>query len=302
VPGHLRCQSLKGGVGLKPVPPLLPILLFLSATLATSILADDQSALRVCLLEDNLPFSSRQQNSGFDLDTAKAVAEIMERQLVPVWVKNDTRILEVEDSDFPTRRLSRNECDALFSVPGPDAVKDSPKLTVGAPYYGAAFELIGRDDNAPSKLEALDTAPVAVQSQTIANFVLQAYQAKIHTFFSVEAALGALTKGESTAALLWGPAAGWHLHSHPEMKITFVDGYTPPAVIRWNEHVATRKSDTALREAIDAALAKISAAGTLKTLLAQYGIPVRPHFATIYSVAEMEKLKRESGDPGTGEK
>jgi len=44
--------------------------------------ADEQTALRVCLLEDNLPSASRRDNSGFDLDTAKVVAEAMGRPLV----------------------------------------------------------------------------------------------------------------------------------------------------------------------------------------------------------------------------
>src|SRR5229473_7778331 len=148
-------------------------------SLRNRALADEQSALRVCLLEDDLPYSSRQNSSGFDLDTAKAVAEALDRPLTPVWVKNNIHIDEIEDSDFPTRRLSRSECDAIFSVPGPDAVKDSPKLTIGAPYYGAAFELIGRDGGTPTTLTALGENPVAVQSQTIANFVLNAHRARM---------------------------------------------------------------------------------------------------------------------------
>ncbi|MGH7963720.1 MAG: substrate-binding periplasmic protein [Candidatus Binatia bacterium] len=289
------------GAGLRPAPTWLFVSVLLFAGLSAWAWADDQIPFRVCLLEDNLPWSSRQQNSGFDLDTAKAVTEVMGRQLVPIWVKNDTRIMEVEDSDFPTRRLSRNECDAIFSIPGPDAVKDSPKLTVGAPYYGAAFELIGRDGSVPASLKALRDHSVAVQSQTIADFVLTAFGAKGRPFFSTEAALADLATGKTTAALLWGPTAGWHLHTHPELKLTFVAGYTPPAVVRWNEHVATRKADAALREAIDAALAQLTAAGTLKTLLARYGIPFHARFATIYSVAEMEKLRGQgSGVGGQG--
>ena len=265
----------------------LPLLFSLSS----KTLADEQPALRVCLLEDNLPYSSRQNSSGFDLDTAKAVAEALSRPLTPVWVKNNTHIDEIEDSDFPTRRLSRSECDAIFSVPGPDAVKDSPKLTIGAPYYGAAFELIGREGSTPTSLAALGENPVAVQSQTIANFVLNARKAKMRTFFSTEEALSGTAKGETATALLWGPAAGWYLRNHPELKLFFVTGYEPPAVVRWNEHVATRKSDPALREAIDKALAQLSASGALQPLLERYGIPFHQPFDTTYSLAEMQKLR-----------
>lgn len=245
----------------------------------------------MCLLEDNLPYSSRRENSGFDLDTAQAVAKSLGQTFVPVWVKNSTRIDEIEESDLPTRRLSRNECDAIFSVPGQEAIKDSPKLTLGAPYYGAAFELIGRDSSAPASLAALGAHPVAVQSQTIANFVLNARKAEMRTFFSTEEALNGLAKGEVVAALLWGPTTGWYLRNHPELKLAFVAGYEPPAVVRWNEYIATRKSDVTLREAIDKALTQLGESGTLQTLLTRYGVPFHKPFDTTYSLAEMQKLR-----------
>jgi polar amino acid transport system substrate-binding protein len=278
------------GAGGKPV--LLPFIfsLLLFFPFASSTLADDQNALRVCVLEDNLPYSSSKDNSGFDLDTAKAVAEALGRSLVPVWTKNSTKIDEVEESDFPTRKLARNECDAIFSIPGQDAIADSPKLALGAPYYGAAFELIGKEQNAPHNLSSLGAAPVAIQAQTIANYVLNARKAQIRTFFSTEEALNGVVKGEAALALLWGPSAGWHLRNHPDVKLFFVSAYKPPTVVRWNEHVATRKTDTALRDAIDGALKKLDEAGTLQSFLQRYGVPFHKPFDTTYSLAEMQKL------------
>jgi ABC-type amino acid transport substrate-binding protein len=266
-------------------------LTLLFAFLNHTAIADEQSDLRVCLLEDNLPYSSRRENSGFDFDAAKAVAETLGRPFMPVWVRNSTRIDEIEESDLPTRRLSRNECDAIFSVPGQEAIKDAPKLTIGAPYYGAAFELVGRDDSAPVSLATLGENPVAVQAQTIANFFLNTRKVKMRTFFSTAEALNGLAKGEATAALLWGPIAGWYLRSHPELQLVFIADYEPPAVVRWNEHVATRKSDTTLRDAIDTALTQLSSSGTLQALLTRYGIPFRKPFDTTYSLTEMQKLR-----------
>jgi ABC-type amino acid transport substrate-binding protein len=280
------------GAGLSLAPPWTLVLTLLFICISISgVQADQPAELRVCFLEDNLPYSSRQQNSGLDFDTAKAVADALGRSLAPIWVKNTTRIDEIEESDLPLRRLSRNECDALFSVPGPDAVKDSPQLTIGAPYYGAAFELLGRDGNVPSSLDALGDVPVAVQAQTVANFVLAARKAKMQTFFSVEAALTGLAKGEATAALVWGPSAGWYVRNHPELRLVFASNYAPPAVVCWNEYVATRKSDTGLREGIDKALAQLSESGVLQTGLARYGIPFHRPFAATYSLAEMQKLR-----------
>ncbi len=256
----------------------------------SNALTAESTGLRVCFLANNLPYSSQQGNSGFDVDTAKTVAEALGKPFVPVWIKNSTRIDEIEESDFPTRKLARNECDAIFSVPGPDAVKDAPQLALGAPYYGAAFELIGKDPSAPNTLAALGNTPVAIQSQTIANFVLHARKTPLRTFFSTEEALNGVATGEATLALLWGPAAGWHLRNHPELKLFFVHGYEPPAVVRWNEHVATRKTDAELREAIDATLQKLDETGVLQEFSQRYGVPLHKPFSTTYSFAEMQKL------------
>jgi ABC-type amino acid transport substrate-binding protein len=266
--------------------PLLLLVLFLG----NNAHADEQNSFRACFLENNLPYSSSKENTGFDVDTAKAVAEALGKPLVAVWTKNSTQIDEIEESDFPTRKLSRNECDAIFSIPGQDAIKDSPKLAIGAPYYGAAFELIGREQNAPHDLASLGNTPVAIQSQTIANFVLHARKVPIRTFFSTGEAVNGVVTGDAALALLWGPAAGWHLRNHPDLKLFFVSGYEPPAVVRWNEHVATRKTDTDLREAIDHAVAKLKESGVLQEFAQRYGMPFRQPFASTYSLAEMQKL------------
>jgi ABC-type amino acid transport substrate-binding protein len=285
----LRWLFAARGAGVKPA--LIFFLLLSVAGLRSAVCAEQPAELRVCLLEDNLPLSSRKENSGFDFDTGKAVAEALQRPFVPVWVPNSTQIHEIEESDFPLHRLAKNACDAIFSMPGEEAIKGAPKTALGAPYYGVAFEFVSRDGNGPSDLHALGNQPIAVQGQTVANFVLNARKANMRTFFSVEAALMGVTKGEAAAAFVWGPTAGWYLRSHPEVKLTFTRGYEPPTAARWNQHVATRSSDAELRAAVDAALGRLATAGTLKALAERYGMVFRLPFPTTYSAAELQKLK-----------
>jgi ABC-type amino acid transport substrate-binding protein len=284
-----RLRAAVGG-GLKPA--LIAFLLCNVPGLSAVARAEQNTELRVCLLEDNLPLSSRKENAGFDFDTGKAVAEALQRTFLPVWVPNSTQIQEIEESDFPLRRLGKNECDAIFSIPGEEAMRDAPKAALGAPYYSAAFEFVSREGTGPSDLKALQETPVAVQAQTIASFILNARKVKMHTFFSVDAALMGVSKGEVPVAFVWGPLAGWYLRSHPDMKLAFTTGYEPPAVARWNEHVATRQSDAELRAAIDAALGRLVTTGALKTLAERYGMVLRSPFATTYSAAELQKLKQ----------
>lgn len=261
--------------------------------LAARQAAEDTAPLRVCLLANNPPFSVREDDTGFDVDVARSVAADLGRAFAPVWVAHDERITEVDESDFPLRALSRGDCDALFSVPGPDAVRDAPEMTVGRPYYGAAFALMGRAGRIPASVREVEAQAVAVQAQTIAGFILEALAVSIQTFFSTEEALDAVADGKAELAFVWGPTAGWYAKTHPEAQLGFAAG-EPLSVARWNEHVATRETDAALRDEIDAALTRLRSRGTLQTLAERYGVPWYAPFETTYDVIDMLKLARET--------
>ncbi len=255
-----------------------------------AVSGQDRPVLRVCLLANNPPYSWQADESGFDLETARAVAESLGRRFQPVWVAHDTRVTEIDETDLPVFRLSRGQCDAIFSVPGQDALNEAPALVVGEPYYGAGFELAGPAANSPRSLDDIGERPVAVRAQTIAHFMLSARRIQTFTTFSLQEALAAVSSGKAAAALVWGPKAGWHLRAHPGLPLQLVTTLEPPSVVRWNESVATRKDDAELRQAIDAALSRLAEAGALTRLLEKYGIPAHRPFATTYSFAEMQQL------------
>ncbi len=260
--------------------------------LPAQLSAQEVSQLRVCFLGKNLPFSAQQGERGFDVDVARAIARTLGRRLVPVWVKNDERITEVDESDFPLRRLSKNDCDAILSVPGRDAVREATNVAIGNAYYGAAFELLGRAGQTPASLHDIESQVVAVQAQTIASFILESLKISMQTFFSTEESLAAVIRGDAPLAFVWGPTAGWYAKQNPEPKLTFATA-EPLSVARWNEHAATRTEDTALRTAIDAALTQLRNTGELKTIAARYGVPLYPPFKKTYDVMEMFQLSRE---------
>ena len=115
----------------------------------------NSAKLEICLLENNLPYSSRATQSGFDYDVGKLLAKRLKRELVPVWSSNSRQILEIE-SDFPLRRLTRGDCSLILSVPGPEKKMgegSSPAVTLGKPYYGAAFEVISTTNEGQLSLE-----------------------------------------------------------------------------------------------------------------------------------------------------
>jgi ABC-type amino acid transport substrate-binding protein len=257
---------------------------FLALVLVTT--QTEAADLRVCFLSHNLPYSGRTSEQGFDVEVARAVAAALGRNLAPVWIDNPEGLQEIDDSDIPTFRLARGSCDAIFSVPGParDTLKNSPDLALGSAYYGAAFELIGPPGTS-SHLKALREQPVAIQAQTVASFALAILQAKQRTYFSIPSATEAVINGEATAALLWGPTAGWYLHEQPQLALKVAQDYEPPAALRWNLHVATRAQDAVLLAEIDSTLAALRRDTTLD------GFRVYSPFTSTYSLTEINKLR-----------
>ena len=269
----------------------------LLAVSSASEAAATDAPLKVCLLAHNAPYSTRADQRGFDLDTARAVAARLARPLAIEWTDNDPHIDEFDDSDFPVRKLAKGACDVIFSMPGPasDTLRQSPKLALGANYYGAAFELLSCDSAVPKGLRGLRGMTVAIQSQTVAHFAALMVKAKPNNYFSLDAALEGLRKHETEAALLWGPTSGWRLSNATadvDKACGFVAGYDPPAAVRWNLAVATRKNDEVLRTSIDGALAEINAKGELQSIAARYGIPLHAPFDRTYRLGALNDLQQ----------
>lgn len=257
--------------------------------------------LSVCLLADNLPYSERSGETGFDVDVARAVAREQATALRLVWSNNSTRITEIDDSDFPLVQLARGDCDALFSVPGPAAttLQGHSGIVLGEPYYGAAFELIDCRDSSDLDFDNLRGRRIAIRSQTVAHFAVLKLGAEPQNHFAPGAAIAAAATGAADAALLWGPGAGWWLRHarsaglalrEPQYAACRLLPRTPPRALRWNLHVATRATEPATGKTVDSMLRRLRESGELGKLMQRYGMRAHAPFATTYSDGAIEEL------------
>jgi len=238
-------------------------------------------ALRICLLEHAPPLSERARDGGFDVDVMAAVSTRLGVPMIPVWIHNDARIMEVEASDLPLAPLLRGRCDAVPSVPGEAALRGAGAgLRLTGPYYGAAFELVGADT---TELAGLRGRKVAVQVQTIAHFALQGSAVAWTARSSIAEALEAVDARAADAALVWGPALG-------PLERAPAPAWQPPQGLRWNEHVALRRDDVALADAIDGALVALAREGEIARLAREHGIPARAPFASVSSPGALAAL------------
>jgi len=212
------------------------------------------------------------------------VAQKIGRPLEPVWIASDPELQDVDDSDLPLKPLAKGRCDAVASVPGELALQGMHGvLALTRPYYGAGFELVGAA-GLPNDLAALKGRKVSVQATSVANLMAVSLRLDWTAQATTKAQLADLDAGKAQAALVWGPDLG-PLGRQPKA------GFTPPVVLRWNEHVATRKSDEALRVAIDGALADLAASGKVRELLVKYGVPAHAPFDKVFSSQDLAAIE-----------
>lgn len=248
-------------------------------------LASAAAPLRVCLLAHEGALADKAKGAGFDVDVGRAVAEQMGRAFVPVWIENEVKMTEVDDSDLPLMPLAKDKCDAVPSVPGREAIDGELKdyVTLSRPYYGAGFEMVG-PKGTTANLNDLRGKKVSVQSVTVAHLVAVALGLDWSAQPTPAEQIAALDSHAVDAAIVWGPTLG-------EFKRAPVAGYTPPTILRWNESFATRTFDAETTKAVDAALAALVDNGKIAALQKANGIPPRAPFAKTFDPGALRMLQ-----------
>ena len=238
--------------------------------------------LKVCLHEDDPPRSERVGERGFDVDVMSQLAGRIGRSFEPVWILTPPTMTEVEESDLPLADLVRGRCEALASVPGELALgSHAERIALSRPYYGAGFELVG-PDSLPDELGQLHGTRIAVRTVSVAHLVLESLGVEWAGRKTAAELLAALEAGEVGGALVWGPSLAT-LGGRPK------EGWVPPATLRWNLHLATRKTDPLAAE-LDTALGKLIRSGEVTRLLESYGVPPHAPYPTFFSRATLEGL------------
>jgi len=245
--------------------------------------AQDQ-VLRVCFGDIDAPRSDKATGTGFDMDVMRAVAVRIGRTLEPVWIEQEPKMTEVEKSDLPLQDLIEGRCDAATSIPGVDALGGTGgRVELSKPYYGVGFEFVSSPDG-PADLSQMKGKTIAIQFVTVGHMAMQALGLKWMGSDTPEGQIAALDAGEADAALVWGPALA-------PLKRAPHAGTLPMQALRWNQHVATRKSDAALTAGIDAALAAMASEGELAKLMQKHGIPVHAPFDSVFNQLSLINLQ-----------
>jgi mxaJ protein len=239
--------------------------------------APARTELRVCSDPDNLPYS-HEDGSGFENRIAQLMADELKLPLRSFWLP--------QRRGFVRKTLGANECDVLMGVPA-----DFERVLPTRPYYRSSYVFVSRADD-PQGLRSFDDRRLArlrVGVQLVGNdlaatppghALAQRGATERVVGFTVfgdgpaaERMVQSLARGELDAAVVWGPQAGYFVQrSRVPLKMSAAS--PPPGLAMPFEFaiaMGVRRGDTALRDALDAAIARRRA--DIDAILAQYAVP-----------------------------
>jgi mxaJ protein len=236
-----------------------------------------QRELRVCADPDNLPFSNNQQQ-GFENLIATLVAQDLQANLSYVWQRMGR--------GFVREYLNQPRCDLLIGVPD----NYQPLLTT-TPYYRSSYVFVIRRD-APFKPTSLDDPAlrkikIGVQALNeqytppAEALIDRGLQSSLVPFYSVggeaESIVRAVLNREISAAIVWGPLAGYWATKFPgDLELTPVPPENSPSGLPFTFAISmgVRKGNDVLRQELEAVLQHRQQ--EIQEILSQFGIPTLP--------------------------
>ena len=220
--------------------------------------------LRQCAHPNALPFASRHAaTQGFQIELGEAIAKQLGVTLEPVWI--------IGPSQF-----GRAGCDIVTDAIADTEVQSESGLQISKPYYRTGVVLAVRDDSPVTSVAAIDRqAKIGVMVGSVAAMTFRQAGFITSTFGFEDEMLQALADKEIDAAAVSRAAAGYFAATHSGKPMHVVDIDSLGSGLSWNVAIGMVKPDAKLREAIDAALAQLSADGTVRRIYARYGVALQ---------------------------
>jgi quinoprotein dehydrogenase-associated probable ABC transporter substrate-binding protein len=256
--------------------------LLVGAALADSQTGSGQGPLRICADPNNMPFSNENED-GFENKLARLIGAALGQNVSYLW--------SAQHRGFIRRTLKAGDCDILIGVPGQlDTVETTQ------PYYRSSYVFVSRADRRlditsirDPRLRSLrigiqlvgdngfNTPPahaIAAQGMT-ANVTGYTLYGDYGTADPPARIITAVANEDIDIAAVWGPLAGYFArHSDVALTVTPIEntGEFAPLTFQFDIAMGVRKGDHALRDQLDAIIARDQPAIT--EILRSYGVPL----------------------------
>jgi len=218
----------------------------------------------LCAHPNSLPFASKAGDPpGFQVELGQALAHELGGALRLDWI-------------ITQYQLRSAGCDIVLDVIADREAQGETNLAISKPYYRTGVALAVPQASGLTSFKSLDGhTKVGVQVGSVAAMVIGQRQVPTSTFgFEVDS-LDALANHEIDAAAVTPTMAGYYNQSHPDktFRVLALDDAEP--TLAWNVAVGMVRPDQGLRDAIDGAMEKLRADGTVAKIYARYGVALQ---------------------------
>jgi polar amino acid transport system substrate-binding protein len=218
-------------------------------------------ALGLCAHPNSLPFASKAADPpGFQVELGQALARELGVSLRLDWI-------------ITQYQMRSADCDIVMDVIADREAQSETNLRISKPYYRTGVALAVPSDSKLTSFKSLDAhTKVGVQVGSMAAMIISQRHVPTSTFgFEVDS-LEALANHEIDAAAVTPTMASYFNLTHPDKAVRILDRDESEADLNWNVAVGMVRPDEGLRAAIDGALERLRADGTVERIYGRYGI------------------------------
>jgi polar amino acid transport system substrate-binding protein len=250
--------------------PILPLIVGAVIGLAAQAQARSLDTIRssgelgLCAHPNSLPFASKAGDPpGFQVELGRALARELGVSLRLDWI-------------ITQYQMRSAGCDIVLDVIADPEAQGETNLKISKPYYRTGVALAVSSTSKLTSFRSLDEhTKVGVQVGSVAAMVIGQRHVPTSTFgFEVDS-LEALANNEIDAAAVTPTAASYYNLSHPDKVVRILDPDEGEPNLSWNVAVGMVRPDDGLRDAINGALERLRADGTIDRIYRRYGVTLR---------------------------
>ena len=215
----------------------------------------------LCAHPNSLPFASKAADPpGFQVELGQAIARELGLSLKLDWIITQYQIRSAD-------------CDIMMDVIADREAQGDTRLKISKPYYRTGVALAVPTASKITSFKGLDEhTKVGVQVASMAAMILSQRHVATSTFgFEVDS-LDALANREIDAAAVTPAVAAWYNQTHPDKTVRILPPDESEANLNWNVAVGMIRPDDGLRDAIEGALDRLRADGTVERIYKRYGV------------------------------
>jgi polar amino acid transport system substrate-binding protein len=217
--------------------------------------------LGLCAHPNSLPFASKVGDPpGFQVELGRALARELGVSLRLDWI-------------ITQYQMRSAACDVLLDVIADREAQGETRLRISKPYYRTGVALAVPSSSALTSFKNLNEhTKVGVQVGSVAAMIIGQRRVPTSTFGFESDSLDALLNNELDAAAVTPTAASYFNLTHPDKPLRILDRDESVTDLNWNVAVGMVRPDDALRVAVDGAIDRLRADGTIDRIYRRYGI------------------------------